>query len=58
MYYIGLYVITAVKRTVLGVTEFRITNLVKEDQWVRLKLANKGEGLVFTAVRKVLVVED
>lgn len=50
--------ITAVKRTVLGVTEFRITNLLKEDQWVRLKLANKGEGLVFTAVRKVLVVED
>lgn len=54
----GLYVVSAVKRSVIGIYDFRLTNLTKEDQWVKLKRGGQGEGLAFTAVRKVLAVEE
>jgi hypothetical protein len=52
-----LYVVTAVTRNVMGAQEFRLTNLLKDDVWVKLKRGTH-EGLVFTPVRKVLTIED
>lgn len=54
----GLYVVSAVKRSVIGIYDYRLTNLIKDDLWVKLKRGGQGEGLAFTAVRKVLAVED
>lgn len=53
----GLYVVTAYTKSVLGMHEFRLTNLLKEDIWVKLKRGSH-DGLLFTPVRKVLTMED
>ncbi len=53
----GLYVISAVTKNVIGPPDFRLTNLIKDDAWVRLKRGNQ-DGLAFTPVRKVLTLED
>lgn len=54
---VGLYVISAVTRNVIGPPDFRLTNLIKDDSWVRLKRGNQ-DGLAFTPVRKVLTIDE
>lgn len=49
--------VTAISKPVMGPQEFRLTNLLKEDVWVKLKRGN-NDGLVFTPVRKVITVEN
>jgi hypothetical protein len=50
-------VISAVTKNVIGPPDFRLTNLIKDDSWVRLKRGNQ-DGLVFTPVRKVLTLDE
>lgn len=51
--------VSAVNKKIVGTPEFRLTNLLKEDQWVRLKRCDsEHQGLIFTPVRKVLTVEE
>ena len=53
----GLYVISAVNRSVIGKYDFRLTNLIKDDVNVKLLRGNNA-GLAFTPVRKVITLEE
>jgi hypothetical protein len=52
---LGIFVVSAVHRTVIGNYDYRLTNLQDPDIWTRLRRGPKSkEGLSFTVLRKVL----
>ncbi|KAJ1408451.1 hypothetical protein B484DRAFT_423498 [Ochromonadaceae sp. CCMP2298] len=54
----GIYVISGVKKSIIGPPEFRLTDLVHADQWVKLGRGGKSQGLTFTPVRRVVTADD
>ena len=54
----GVYVVSCVMRKgVVGGHEYRLTS-VSGDVWVKLVRGGEGEGLTFTAIRKVMVADE
>jgi hypothetical protein len=52
---LGIFVVSAVHRTVIGNYDYQLTNLQDPDIWTRLRRGPKSkEGLSFTVLRKVL----
>lgn len=54
----GVYVITALRKNSMRKTEFRISTIHGEDQWVRLKRSDDKSGYVFRPLRKVLKLPE
>lgn len=49
-----IYVVTGLRKNSQRKTEFRISSLLKEDQWVLLKRSEIKPGYEFTPLRQVL----
>jgi hypothetical protein len=47
-------VITGARKNHLRKTEYRVSNLIVEDQWVKLKRNEQKTGIEFRPCRKVL----
>lgn len=51
---IGVFVITGTRKNHLRKTEYRISNLIHEDQWIKLRRNEQKTGIEFRPLRKVL----
>jgi len=50
----NLYVVTDVRKNLMGKTEFRLSRFKFEDTWVKLRRRDGGGGSEFRPMRKVL----
>lgn len=49
-----IFVVTGIRKNALRKTEFRISSLLREDQWILLKRSQHKIGYDFTPLRQVL----
>ncbi len=50
----GIFVITSLRKNNLRKTEYRLSSLDYDDQWVKLKRSQQKGGLEFRPLKKVL----
>ena len=46
--------VTGTRKNHLRKTEYRVSNLIQEDQWIKLKRNEQKTGIEFRPLRKVL----
>jgi hypothetical protein len=54
----GVHVVTGARKSFFQKTQYRLTNFVDDDTWVRLKRGPKKSGVVFRPLRRVWVEND